>query len=418
VGYIVPAASHHIEPSAVRQQLAQRLPDYMVPAAIVELEALPLTPNGKLDRRALPDPKISSAAVGRAPRNPKEDILCLLFAEALGLDRVWIDDNFFELGGHSLLATRLVSSIRATLEVDLSVRSLFESPTVAELALRLCHPTDRNAFGVMLSLRSRGSYPPLFCIHPAGGYSWSYARLMPYIDADYPIYGVQARHLTQPEYLPQTVEEMAADYIDQIRKVQSSGPYHLIGWSLGGLVAHTIASHFQQQGDEVALLALIDASPPVIQQSPESITRDQILSEIFEELGYSIDDGDLDAASLIEFPHRIGDFQINAVIENIQNSASVLRTFLPQRYDGSLILFTATDSGSSAATMPEAWRPYISGEIVVYPIQCPHKDMLIRSESSAQIGQVLAGELEKLKQLRKSNMRLAQVLDEPKTDFV
>ena len=126
-------AGQHLT-TRLREYLQRKLPGYMVPGAIVQLDALPLTPNGKLDRRALPAPEVPSSTPYRAPRNPTEEILCSLFAETLAVDRVGIDDNFFELGGHSLLATRLVSRIRNTLGVELPIRSLFEAPSVARLA--------------------------------------------------------------------------------------------------------------------------------------------------------------------------------------------------------------------------------------------------------------------------------------------
>src|SRR5262249_7944360 len=121
----------------LQEELRQKLPKYMVPSAILVLESWPLTPNGKIDRRALPSPYRHREEQYRAPRTPQEAMLCEIFAEVLGLDRVGIDENFFELGGHSLMATQLVSRVRTRLGVELQIRALFESQTVAELGLRL-----------------------------------------------------------------------------------------------------------------------------------------------------------------------------------------------------------------------------------------------------------------------------------------
>jgi len=140
VGYVVAQSGQRADPALLRTHLAQSLPEYMVPGAIVVLEALPLTPNGKLDRKGLPAPDLAASAnAWRAPRSPQEEILCALFAETLGLPQVDIDDNFFEMCGHSLLAARLITGVRATLELELPIRSLFETPTVAGLAQQLAN---------------------------------------------------------------------------------------------------------------------------------------------------------------------------------------------------------------------------------------------------------------------------------------
>src|SRR5262249_14015022 len=136
VGYVVMAAGGQADAAGLRAHVGARLPDYMVPSAIVVLERLPLTANGKLDRAALPAPQVRAGVV-RLARNPREELLCALFAEVLGLERVGIEDDFFALGGHSLLATRLISRIRSSLDVEVSIRSLFEAPTVAGVVERL-----------------------------------------------------------------------------------------------------------------------------------------------------------------------------------------------------------------------------------------------------------------------------------------
>jgi acyl carrier protein len=136
VAYVVAASDRAVDVAALRGQLGASLPDYMVPSAFVVLAALPLTANGKLDRKALPAPDLTPSVL-RGPRTPQEEVLCALFAEVLAVERVGIDDNFFALGGHSLLATKLISRIRATLDVEIAIRSLFEAPCVEALAKRL-----------------------------------------------------------------------------------------------------------------------------------------------------------------------------------------------------------------------------------------------------------------------------------------
>ncbi|MFC9435892.1 non-ribosomal peptide synthase/polyketide synthase, partial [Nocardia sp. NPDC057030] len=142
VGYVVADRASSVEGTGlagaeVRRFVAERLPDFMVPAAVLVIDAVPLTANGKLDRAALPVPDLRSTVAYRPPTSIQEQMLAALFAEILGLDRVGIDDSFFALGGHSLLATRLVSRIRVVLGAEVPIRTVFDAPTVAQLATRL-----------------------------------------------------------------------------------------------------------------------------------------------------------------------------------------------------------------------------------------------------------------------------------------
>src|SRR5699024_1171455 len=220
VAYIILEESGNEEHADIRRWAAQRLPDYMVPSAFVMIDAFPLTPNGKLDHKALPQPDYTAETTARGPRTPKEEILCDLFTEVLDLPYVGIDDEFFHLGGHSLLAVQLMTRIKEAFGVELSIGNLFESPTAAGLAERLEAGDNSSALDVLLPLRTSGERPPLFCVHPAGGLSWCYAGFMKELSKDYPIYGLQARGISDSDRHPDSLEEMAADYIEQLQIVQ------------------------------------------------------------------------------------------------------------------------------------------------------------------------------------------------------
>ena len=140
VGYVTGTA----DPAEIRAALAERLPAYMIPAAVVVLEALPLTPNGKLDTRALPAPEYQDVDRYRAPASAVEEILAGIYAQVLGLERVGVDDSFFDLGGDSLSAMRVIAAINTSLDADLAVRTLFEAPTVAQLAPRIGEDAGRR----------------------------------------------------------------------------------------------------------------------------------------------------------------------------------------------------------------------------------------------------------------------------------
>jgi nonribosomal peptide synthetase DhbF len=387
VAYVVPTGSS-IDPAALRTYLGAAMPDYMVPSAIVSLDRLPLTANGKLDKFALPAPNATPARARRGPRTPQEEVLCGLFAEVLGLERVGVDDNFFELGGHSLLAIRLISRIRLSLDVELNIRSLFEAPNVAALAKRLVRGRPAlSDFEVLLPIRPAGKKPPLFCIHDAGGFSWPYSKLIRHIPAEHPIFGLQARNLTQRAMRPNSVGEMAADYLNIIRKIQPAGPYNLLGWSFGGLVAHAIATQLQSMGEDVALLAMLDSYPV----RPEN--RSVGFGEDNEGLSPQIAINPI--MNLLDVLRREGlttlkEHHYEAIMDTFKNNTRIMQTFAPELFRGNLSLFVAMVSENRPPI--DNWGPHISGDIKVHPIDCAHDNMMDPGPA-AQIGAVLTAEL-------------------------
>ncbi len=245
----------------LEELLASRLPEYLVPAAFVPVEALQLTANGKLDRRALPAVDLGPAAPARTAAGPRERLLAELFGEVLGAGEVSPDDDFFALGGHSLLATRLAGRIRTVLRADLSIRQLFEAPTPARLlaALDAGSPAG-DPFAVVLPLRAYGSGDPLFCLPPLTGLSWRYAGLLRTLGGR-PVYGLQCRGLRGNDALPGSLAELVAGFIAEIRRLRPHGPYHLFGYSFGAPIAHAVATALQSAcPGEVGL----DASEDVV----------------------------------------------------------------------------------------------------------------------------------------------------------
>ncbi|MDY0815146.1 non-ribosomal peptide synthetase [Kitasatospora purpeofusca] len=397
VAYVVAAAgAAPPDPTALRAFVAESLPGYMVPAAVVPVDAFPLTGSGKVDRRALPAPDLTASALGRAPRTPGEEVLCRLFAEVLGVTGVTVDDGFFDLGGHSLLAMRLLGRIRAVLGADLGMRDVFEAPTAAGLARRLDtaeEPAGRersDALDVLLPLRAGGGRAPLFCVHPAAGISWVYSGLLRHLDPDRPVYGLQARGLRGGS--PAAVSEIAADYVREIRAVRPQGPYHLLGWSFGAVVAQEMAVQLQAAGQEVALLALLDGLPAghaaSHRSAPPSDDPVETLAELLASLGYDPADGRGQA----DLTALLGD-AAGLLPDVFEHHRKLMAEHVPGHYRGAAVFVGATADKPADWPYEAAWAPYFSGGIAAHRIDCAH-GALTRPEPLARIAAVLAETLE------------------------
>ncbi len=375
VGYITGTA----DPAEARTTLAGRLPVYMVPSAVLGLDALPLTPNGKLDTRALPAPEYTGGAY-RAPSNATEEILTGVFARVLGVERVGVDDSFFDLGGDSISAMRLIATINADLSVDLAVRTLFDAPSVRSLSRRLATDTSSGQDVVPVQTLKRGAGIPVFCIHPAGGVSWPYQVLGTYLDCS--IIGIQQVR-AGAEREPRSIREMAEVYADRLQEAYPSGPYNLLGWSFGGVVAHAVAVELQRRGCVVARLILLDAQP----------TMDDGAAPPEEALGA----GQLPEAS------RSGRL-FDLLADNLRKNVERYRAHRPGVFTGDITVFSAAqDGGDRSAFLSRSWRPHVSGEILMYSVECGHDDMLT-SESVGLYGQ----RLRRLLVLAERRLELAQ----------
>ncbi|MFF0477535.1 amino acid adenylation domain-containing protein [Streptomyces sp. NPDC004284] len=399
VGYVVPRAQTAVTEAELLAGARATLPEHLVPSAVVVLDALPLTVNGKPDRAALPAPHRPTAAEGgRQPRNAREEVLCALFAEILDVPRVGIDDNFFALGGHSLLGVRLVNRVRGVLGIERTVRDLFRLPTPAGL---LGSPDDESddgtaaALGVLLPLSTRGTRRPLFCVHPGTGVGWAYAGLARHLGDDQPLYALQARALSEPGHRPRSVEAMADDYLEQIRRIQPWGPYRLLGWSYGGLVAHTMAVRLREAGERVELLALMD----VHQTGPGSVSvlPPEARAEKARELAEAIEDIRREDPVLAGF----SDAELHAVLHASETHAALMARHVPGVADTDTLFFTARRPGEREGALAATWIPFTEGVIDNHTVECGHLQMT-EPEPLETIGRIVA---EKLSALQKEETR-------------
>ncbi len=388
VAYAVPLAGQRADAQELRAFAMDRLPEHLVPAAFVVLDALPLTPNGKLDRRALPAPERRTGGSDRASRTPRQDILCREFEQILGLESVGLDDGFFDLGGHSLLAAKLIARIRTVFGSELGIRDLFRVPTVRGLDDRLdslLDTGDDGPLGVGLPLRTSGDQPPLFCVHPGAGIGWVYFGLLPHLDPGQPVYAIQARGLTSPDAVPPSLEEMARDYTEHILGVQPSGPYRLLGWSFGAAVAHAIAVELQERGERVELLALMDGYPVTEPAEPVTADEPRVLASLLLSLGYGTDnaqDGPVDAESFLAAVRdgagllaELDPAAIAALPGVFAANVNLLSRHRPGVFHGPMEFFVATTDKTPASPVPEAWRPHVTGDVTVHPVACAHGAM-------------------------------------------
>jgi amino acid adenylation domain-containing protein len=261
IAYVVPPAGEAIDKVAIRRRLAERLPPFMIPTDFVGLMALPLSPNGKLDRAALPSPTLVPQAPVE-PRTMMETQLRAIWENVLGFSGFGVRDNFFDLGGHSLLALRIVAQVDRLFGRKLAASVMFQAPTIEQFAARLTEEGFALQWDSLVTIQPEGTRPPLFMVPGVGGNVVAYADLARSLGRDQPFFGLQSIGLDGREAPLDRIEEIAAHYVKEIRRLKPHGPYSLGGACFGGAVAFEMAQQLRAQSEEVDFLLLVETWPP------------------------------------------------------------------------------------------------------------------------------------------------------------
>lgn len=413
VAYVTSASGLAVSSDAIRTGVGRRLPDAMVPSTVVPLGELPLTSSGKVNRAALPAPPRTAAGDGPMPGSESERLVAELFQEILGLDGLpGPQADFFSLGGHSLSAIRVLAGIRERCGVDLGPGVLFSQPTVGRLASVLdtsgssadVRFDEASGLDTRLVLSDGGPHrdrSPLYCIHPAGGISWCYGTLARVLDPPRPVIGIQAAGLHPDRGMPESVDDMAQQYVRAILEHHDRGPVHLLGWSVGGIIAHAMARHLLQVSASLGIVALLDAYPADCWRDEPEPERGAALRALLLIAGEDPDGIDIVSltrdgvrAKLVEKDHVLGalsDRALDGVVRVVESNNRLVRSHRHERLEGELIHFRAGLDHGDRNLDAKMWDRYAS-RVEAHVIPTLHAHMT-GPAASARIATVLGQRL-------------------------
>ncbi|MEN8219495.1 MAG: amino acid adenylation domain-containing protein, partial [Pseudomonadota bacterium] len=386
VAYIVPNQGQVIKNKELRSFIKERLPNYMIPSAFVQMETMPLTPNGKIDRRALPDhlrPEPEETFV--APRDKLELQLAKIWEQVLGIQPIGMRDDFFELGGHSLLAVQMFAQIENKLGRNIPLTILFQAPTIEQLSDIIRQKGWSMPWSSLVPIQPNGGKPPLFCVPPAGRTALSFVDLVRHLGTEQPVYGLQPLGMDGKQEPHNRVEDMAAYYIKEIRAFQPEGPYYLAGMCFGGHVAFEMAQQLQKQGCTVALLALLDPSTtPIrpektlklpsyfVRRTIKWIKRGQLTQAMYY---FFIFRPYLRLKLWLKKPTNPQERRIQYVYKAHQIARN---KYVPQDYPGKITLFLSTPRYDPQDIGPfKHWSKLASGRVKHHLIAGSHREILI-----------------------------------------
>lgn len=394
-------ASDEWDTPHLRRHLLERLAAPAVPSRYVLLGQLPRNTNGKIDRSVLRQHPDLEYTAPTAAATPMEHAVMAVWQDVLGLAQIRPEDDFFASGGKSLQAIQVANRLGLALQREVAVSALFRHRTVADLAQALSAPERHRPPSATPDplapclLLQRGEGLPLFCIHPAEGLSWCYLGLAAALP-ELALYGLQASGLSGEASASFT--SMIDDYLARIREQQPQGPYRLLGWSSGGGIAHALACALQRQGEQVELLAMMDAYPADIWADKPEATRRDALVNLLDVMGgseYAADGRALDEAELATLITRPGSvlagYNIGQLTEVSLHNMQLYRQAQHQRFQGDILFFHATQRSPQAPDW-RLWQSYVSGQIQMIDINSTHTGMSL-PQPLAAVGQVLASHL-------------------------
>jgi len=372
VAYIIPK-NRQLPPSGeLRTFLRAKLPNYMIPSSFVFLETFPYTPSGKLDRKALQALSSSSEDVYLAPRNETERELAEIWEEVLNTSPIGVNRNFFEMGGFSLQALRLLNKVEKLFGIKLPVATIFQYPTVESMAQIIESKVEQPDWSLLVPIQPKGTKPPIFCIHGAEGGVIGYSRLAHWLGGDQPLYGLQSKGFNDNQEPLDRIEDMARTYLIEIRTIQPRGPYYLLGYSFGGIVAYELACQMKAQGEYVALLAIVDAY---------ILSRSEAIKQLWRPKNLK--------KSILNFPSWLIDqWQIRVPRDYKQEGPKELKRVLqahvnslvkyhPGIYDGKVTLFRLSTMSLLRSFDPElGWEKLAKEGVETHLIPGSHSNLL------------------------------------------
>jgi amino acid adenylation domain-containing protein len=421
VAYLVADAAPP-SPRELRAFLQARIPDFMTPSEFIFIPELPLTPNGKIDTEALPPPppKPEAAAESDVPLTRTEQKLASIWEKVLHVPRAGRNDDFFELGGHSMLAIQLFSRIEQEMGKKLPIATLFRAPTIAGLAHVIEQPAAVRAVQTLVPIQTAGTQPPFFCVHGLGGGVIGYAELARLLGPEQPFYGLQAYGAEGTGEPDDTIEKMAARYIEALRAVQPQGPYRIGGYCYGGFVAFEMASQLQRRGEQVGLLAIFEGYAIRRSEAHRRMLHPYAMTRFFKNLPFWVRDyGPLryeKMVSRLKFRDR-GSWQRQLLEadrggvlgpEELARSDAIpptlrrvlathlraLANYHPPVYPGPVTLFRVRAQSLWRAYDPEmGWGRLTTGGVKIVKIPGAHYNILERPhvvELARELGAVLA----------------------------